>query len=265
MLDAEDAPVVETFNWSGFYVGGHLSAGIGSSNIAEIANAVIWPGFVFTQPPPLVPLVLIPSRFSSVPAQTVRGAVALGGVQLGANLQRGRAIFGVEADIAAAALSQSGPLNVGPDPFLAGQVITGTFTADIDWTASLRARLGFAVKPRVMLYATGGLAYGAGQFTSSFTLTPAPLPVIVPAVPGGTTTATSPFGSIGWTAGLGAEWAANDKWSVGWEYSHSAFAASNVQLASTDPSGLGLTDVLTTSVRHTVDVVTLRFNRHLGK
>jgi outer membrane immunogenic protein len=75
--------------------------------------------------------------------------------------------------------------------------------------AARRGRLGFLATPNLLLYGTGGFAYG--QVKSSATL------VFTPPIDGtyfGSTSETK----YGWTAGAGAEYAFGNNWSAKIEY-----------------------------------------------
>jgi outer membrane immunogenic protein len=96
----------------------------------------------------------------------------VGGVQGGYNWQNGSAVYGFEADFSGTSLNTS--MNAGfscpnfpcsvfaPPP-------TAHATSSIDWFGTLRGRLGFANGP-VLLYGTGGLAYGKVDLASTFSV-----------------------------------------------------------------------------------------------
>jgi outer membrane immunogenic protein len=123
-------------------------------------------------------------------------------------------VFGVEADVSytgADGSSLAGPLLGGVAP---GVPLAGTFQtlgAEMDWFGTARLRAGVAVAPEVLLYATGGLAWGRLDY-DSFTAFAPPGPSPVNYVGSHSTTRT------GWTAGGGIEWAASPGWSVKLEY-----------------------------------------------
>jgi outer membrane immunogenic protein len=107
-------------------------------------------------------------------------------------------LFGLEADIQGSGERGSADVCV-----VAGCAIgTGLFTANykLDWFGTARGRVGFLPTDRVLLYATGGLAYGQVSAT-------APL---IPLSWGST--------RAGWTVGGGAEAAIDPHWSVKLEY-----------------------------------------------
>jgi outer membrane immunogenic protein len=80
------------------------------------------------------------------------------------------------------------------------------YTAEIDWFGTVRARLGYLVSDQLLLYATGGLAYGRVHVTAFATSA-----VLVPAGVGDPRLTTSPLGfiaaknNVGWTVGAGIE------------------------------------------------------------
>ena len=104
-----------------------------------------------------------------------------GGGQLGYNWQLGQFVFGLETDIQASAAD---------DTF-------APYKFSNPWFGTLRARIGYAIN-NVMLYGTGGLAYGElkGEFfglEEDKTL-------------------------VGWTAGAGIEYGFTQNWSAKLEY-----------------------------------------------
>lgn len=119
-----------------------------------------------------------------------------GGVQAGYNWQRGPWVFGAEADV---------QLNGADDTF-------APWKFSNPWYGTLRGRVGYAIN-NVLFYGTGGLAFGElkGQkwgLSESNT-------------------------NIGWTVGLGAEFALSQNWSAKAEYLY-------VDLAQSDFSITGL-------------------------
>ncbi len=87
------------------------------------------------------------------------------------------------------------------DPTISGSVDRDF---DVDWFATARFRLGYQAYEPLLVYATGGLAYG--RLTLKDTdLDPAH------------------YRRYGWTAGLGAELALDHHWSLRTEYLYLAF------------------------------------------
>ncbi len=153
----------------------------------------------------------------------------IGGGQAGYNWQRAGWLFGVEADFQGSDERASGGVCT-----IAGCAIGSTvFTTNykLDWFGTVRGRVGFLPTERVLLYATGGLAYG--HFSAE-----------APSIPAfwGLTRA-------GWTIGAGAEVAIDHKWSVKLEYLY-------VDLGNVGGAGGGAT----TTVTNALNTPSLGFN-----
>jgi outer membrane immunogenic protein len=185
------------YDWSGFYVGANAGYGWGerSGNIVAFSTGLGIPGAVAAG--------TIPSFFN------LRPEGALGGVQAGYNRQSGRWVFGVETDIQAAHLNQSVVIpHAALGPFLA---TLSTASTTLDWFGTARGRVGYAWN-QVLLYGTGGFAYGGVSDDATVARVPPP------PVGGGNWTNSST--RIGWAAGAGIEWAFRPAWSLKAEYMH---------------------------------------------
>jgi outer membrane immunogenic protein len=123
----------------------------------------------------------------------VNGAIY--GVHVGYNWQRGPIVFGVEA-------AYNGTNIDGNDSAVFGLVES---ERELDWYATLVGRLGYA-SGNVLFYGFGGLAWGTVDTTLS-------VPLFGASVSGDTD-------HLGWTAGVGIEYALNERFSVRVEYSH---------------------------------------------
>jgi outer membrane immunogenic protein len=120
-----------------------------------------------------------------------------GGGQLGYNWQLGQFVFGLETDIQASAAD---------DTF-------APYKFSNPWFGTLRARIGYAIN-NVMLYGTGGLAYGElkGEFfglEEDKTL-------------------------VGWTAGAGIEYGFTQNWSAKLEYLYMDLASRTYSITGVD-------------------------------
>ena len=76
-------------------------------------------------------------------------------------------------------------------------------TQQIDWFGTVRGRAGVLVSPTVLLYATGGLAYGAVNTSE-----------VIGILPGFSSTTTN----VGWTVGAGIEGVISGNWTAKLEY-----------------------------------------------
>lgn len=136
-----------------------------------------------------------------------------GGIQAGHSWQSGALVYGAEGDLGILALGKSASASgFFPVTFLGDQYALAE-KMTTHWFATLRARLGVACAPHLLLYATGGLAFSQFKFSSSYSDN-----AVGFGFPGG-----SGFGSrteikAGWTAGGGAEWLLHKNWSMKAEY-----------------------------------------------
>ena len=184
--------VEPVFNWTGFYIGGNLGYSWGrSSDSSALTNGA---GTIL---------------FASTGTTNLNGIV--GGGQIGYNWQMQGWVWGLEADIqgtdekGSRAFSFTPPQLPGIGNFAPGINIPFALSQKIDWFGTVRGRAGVLVTPQVLLYATGGLAYG--QVNSSETVgTPVPSAF--------STNSTN----VGWTVGAGVEGVIGGNWTARLEY-----------------------------------------------
>jgi outer membrane immunogenic protein len=174
-------------NWSGLYIGGNVGYGWGNGNT----------DFSF-------PLIFNNDNT----ALDTKSKGVTGGAQIGYNWQMGAIVTGLEADIQGSGIKGSGRspvFNTDANRFLPGQFLSTE--QKLSWFGTVRGRLGATVTPDLLLYATGGLAYGhvdasANTFFNSTEQFPA----------------TISKTKAGWTVGAGAEWMFARNWSAKLEY-----------------------------------------------
>ena len=169
-------PPVQLANWSGTQAGGFGGGSFMPQNFAEPGANQFFRGAP-GGPPVLLgfgPLTSplsdpeTPFSFSGNPFSPTLGLF------LGYNQQSGSVVYGLEADVAWKNGVTSRTLVTMQDAIYAsGDTAqrTETFTGSIgqNWDFSLRPRMGFLVTPVMLLYATGGLAFGEviGSFSYS--------------------------------------------------------------------------------------------------
>ena len=134
-----------SYNWSGFYIGGNVGYGWGDADTS------------FNPLPSAAAFVnLAPTTLGPDPQGVI------GGVQAGYNWQAGKFVVGLEADIQASDIH--GTAVVTPIIQNNGMPFPGagflSASQRIDWFGTVRARAGFTPVDRLLLYVTGGLAYG---------------------------------------------------------------------------------------------------------
>ncbi len=194
LIFSETAPAAESapsFDWTGPYVGVHLGYGQGDSD-------------TYVNP---LPLPRIPNDQAPLTLRTGPGGIT-GGVQAGYNYQMGCFVAGIEADFSGSGMS--GSQSVSPILLNNGGTFPGVVSAheNTNWFGTLRPRLGYTVKPTVLIYATGGLAYGNVSYSANtdfgagFNSYPASF----------STT------NVGWALGGGVEYAISKHWTVKAEY-----------------------------------------------
>jgi outer membrane immunogenic protein len=220
------------YNWTGFYLGGNLGYSWGrSSDTSTFTNGA---GTLLS---------------TSVGGSNLDGVV--GGGQAGYNWQMQSWVWGLEGDIQGTGERGSrdiscatgvcapstittttrtvpgffaaAPPTITTTTITPGLAIPATLTQKIDWFGTVRARGGVLVTPRVLFYATGGLAYG--QVNSSETI-------------GG-----SPFSSsdtrVGYTVGGGIEGAIGGNWTAKLEYLFVDLGRTSGSFATTIPASGG--------------------------
>jgi outer membrane immunogenic protein len=183
-------------NWTGLYAGLHLGYGMGNADTAIAAL-----------PDPATFVNLANTTLHPGPNGVIYGG------QFGYNLQANRLVYGLEADLSASEMSQT--TNVTPIIQNNGTPLPGggnlSAHQDTSRFGTMRARIGFAATPRLLIYGTGGVAIARVNMSAN--------------------TDSAPLGTeqypakafdarTGWVEGGGAEFALSRRWSVKAEYLH---------------------------------------------
>jgi outer membrane immunogenic protein len=226
------------YNWTGFYVGGNIGYSWGrSSDTSSLSNGV---GTVL---------------FTSAGSSNLDGVV--GGGQIGYNWQVQNWVWGLEADIQGTDEKGSRGYTCGVSVctppvggFLAlvipGPAVPVTLNQKIDWFGTVRGRVGVLATPKVLFYATGGLAYG--EVASSGTVG----------------AALSPFSTTdtkaGYTVGAGIEGVIGGNWTAKLEYLYVDLGRVSGSLATTIPALGGGTLASSYSSRITDNVLRVGLN-----
>jgi outer membrane immunogenic protein len=248
------------FSWTGLYIGANIGGGW-TPNYGSSDFGPLFPPFAVL--PPLAPVFTVfPGQLDTLGGSGTRSGVIEGG-QIGYNWQVQQFVLGAEADVVGTDLkgpSASASRTFGPP--IIPVTVTQTVTVDtgrINWMASFRGRLGFAVD-RVLFYGTGGAA--VAEFGGA-TATVVNGPGI--GLPAGTFTSTNGGSTTrwGWTVGGGIEWAFTNNWSLAGEYRHTDFGSRGTTVNI--PDGLGGTFApVAANGRFTVDQATARLNYRFG-
>jgi outer membrane immunogenic protein len=223
-------------SWSGFYIGGNIGYGYKSSA-----------DFIRSYSPGLYPAVAkgtIPSALGDRPNGV------LGGGQIGYNWQNGLLVIGVETDFQWSGIHRSNDIyNPGSIGFIPTQT---TAKDDLDWFGTARLRIGWSVTPTVLLYGTGGFAYGEAQ-NRVLVLGSPPYDGAFEGASGGI--------NVGWTAGVGFEWKATNQLSFKAEYLHVDLG--NTDLYANNVSGSASGAFVNYRIHHDDDLVRLGLNYQL--
>ena len=203
---------VPMFSWTGPYVGLNLGGVVGRGNIDQNIGV---PFPVFTNPPGAIPFLITPAQLGAFPGTSGSDTSVIGGVQAGYNWQMGSWVYGLEGDFDGTGLRETSASSVTRTTISGTQTVTANYSSQVDWIATLRGRWGYAFD-RTLVYGTAGVAFAGTRLNTTYgEVQPAPTPT-----PG----AVSASGlAVGWTAGIGAEWAFRPEWTLGVEYRHTAF------------------------------------------
>ncbi len=195
------APVQYVYDWTGFYVGGHVGGGWQNLNISDPSATSI-----LTNCCSLLGFVNNPSTISS----STSGGF-LGGVQAGWMYQVGQLVVGVDADFTGTNINGAGN-SVSPSQG-AGYFVNANYTVRTNWTATATADLGIA-NGLWMVYTKAGIAWADNSYGVNINGAGSQFGAPIPYSFAGSTTQIVP----GWTIGLGVNWALGKDWFVNAEY-----------------------------------------------
>lgn len=254
--DAKPSPDI----WPGFYAG--LNAGYTWDPLPEVVTAGV-PAFLGI-------------NLGNIKGKTLAaGGGSTGGAQVGLNFQSGRIVGGIEADI------QGSNARTRVNVSQLSSVITATAvnpmissidnTKNVDWLGTARGRLGYLLTPRLLAYATAGLAYGDTRVSTFIRqnwlggILDAPLGSNMQSP--GATGGYSGF-RIGWTIGAGLEWMFAPNASIKAEWLHYNLGSVSYGLSPliNTNTTTGASDVLLPVARTHFrgDIARVGFNYHFG-
>jgi outer membrane immunogenic protein len=240
------APMISpATNWSGFYGGVNVGYGWGSNNM-DFGDAT---------PAPLVgDTGVAPQSLSG------RSSGVIGGGQIGYNWQMGSLVTGLEADIQGSGIkgtATKSPYAVTFTPDV-GDTLLALSEQKLSWFATVRGRIGVTITPDLLVYGTGGLAFGEVDDTGN-------AQVLFPGNPTLSHPAMTSQTKAGWAVGAGAEWMFARGWSAKVEYLH-------IDLGTASASGResfngvadGATDAVAYHWHNTFDTVRAGVNYHFN-
>ena len=187
--------------WTGFYFGGHIGGVWGDVNVGDT--------YQYNSPDP----------FKETDFST---SGIISGIQLGYNVQNGAFVYGVEADLGYMALSGSENAYLPPLVQNRQHDLNASYDSSGGLYGDLVARLGYT-QDNILVYVKGGVAFINADFNANY-------------VGANCTTtwgcdeynpSTFEYGKsetlLGWTLGVGVEYALDSKWSLKAEYQHFDF------------------------------------------
>ena len=191
-------PMQQTYDWSGFYLGGQIGYGWSQSNTGTISFYDVLPAV---------------TPFTTAPGIGINGSGLLGGIEAGYNWQSGHMLFGVEGDVSAADIK--------------GSYTGASFTLDstINSLSTLRVRVGLPMD-RLLLFASGGLAVAGIRADLHDTYVNNIPPVL---------NTSSSNTSVGWTIGAGAAMALSNRWTLKAEYLYADFGSKTYNFSEPNP------------------------------
>jgi outer membrane immunogenic protein len=163
-------PPAPVYGWTGWYLGGNVGYGWGNAttNLSGTGNVSLVS----------IGTTSFPSNFAFANSDSAQPNGVIGGGQIGYNFQQYGLnwVLGLEADIQGSAqrwsnsfvdafstpicTSASGPPAVCTETGTFNGTAVTNYDAKLDWFGTVRARLGYLLTPQLLLYGTGGLAYG---------------------------------------------------------------------------------------------------------
>jgi outer membrane immunogenic protein len=218
------APV---YNWSGWYVGIN-GGGAWSSSESD----------TFSGAGPFAPFFFASNEFPTSLSSSSKGG--FGGLQTGYNWRLSPSwLVGVETDIQLS--NYAGTAIATPSPSSLLLPFTTQVSQQSTWFGTLRARLGWLATQTLLVYGTGGLAYG--QTETSFSTVPVGFTLGTCAATGPTCAlGTGSSNKSGWAAGGGLEWMFAPHWTLRAEYLYLDLGSQSVSAA---PFPLGSTAFVT--------------------
>ena len=248
--------------WTGFYFGANVG-GIFDASTGAAATAT--PIFNDTTGAALG----APSYFGTASAASIANNASLsntgviGGGQIGYNWQFNNSFLaGLEADIQGTTLSSNASASgAATEPSTRSLVsTTSNLSKTLNYLGTVRGRLGFLVTPSLLVFGSGGLAYGGMVFTDGVFQTSSNANFPFSAV-----SANYSDARIGWTAGGGLEWMFAPNWSGKVEYLYydlGTASAANVLSAAVPAGSLLYGAFYQTSTHFNGHVVRAGLNYH---
>jgi outer membrane immunogenic protein len=224
------APVL---TWTGFYGGIQLGGGWSDRAVNYSPNDPL-ALFLFVGP-------FSPGGQPIANNYRIPQSGAVGGVEAGYNWQVGSNwLLGLEADFSASGMKgrASGTSFLINDPIFGVATQTTTAEQSTDWYGTVRGRFGWIAVPNLLLFGTGGFAYGrvvgSANYLENGAITFGDIGPFSVHCSSGVVCYAGSSSAIrtGWTAGGGAEWLFDQHWSAKIEYQFVDLGTENVKVTA---------------------------------
>jgi outer membrane immunogenic protein len=225
--------------WTGFYSGIQFGGGWGDEAVnyspndpsaARLLNGAF--GAIGEQP--------VPNGYR------ISQEGVLVGFEAGYNWQWSNWLLGVETDFSFTNMKgHASGTSIETTVFTPPMTQTTTAQQSTDWYGTVRGRAGWLATPNLLLFGTGGFAYGRVDGSATY-LVNGPAPGFAPLPVGGFAfvcfsgvpcfTGSSSAIRTGWTAGGGAEYRIDQHWSAKIEYQFVDLGTETVRVTATSVS-----------------------------
>jgi outer membrane immunogenic protein len=224
-------PPAPIFTWTGVYLGGQIGYAWTNHKSDYYHN-----GFYYLDPIGQID----PVYFADGYHHNQNASGVIGGAHVGYNLQINQWVLGLEGDVDGSSLSKT--VNFSPYSTYYADFIPTSVHTSLGVQGSIRGRIGIAFD-RVLLYGTGGVAFGG--FNTSINTTYGGN-ILYPNYFGGHDSFSST--RVGWTAGGGIEYAVTNNWSIRAEYRYTDFGRTTNYLVNSYTPFFG--EAIYSNVRH---------------
>jgi outer membrane immunogenic protein len=206
-------PLLPPPMWTGFYVGLNAGGTWANSNSQTVAVAPVTQGFLASED-----VAAFAAAGSVTGSNSGSNGGFIGGGQIGYNWKIYNSfVAGVEADIQGLTGNSRGHtfITAVPTPSFGNNWVGITSArGNLDYIGTVRGRLGWLFTPTLLVYGTGGLAYGGATLNTASTVYNDGWN-LAPISAGGVNFSNL---QVGWTAGGGVEWMFMPNWSAKAEY-----------------------------------------------
>lgn len=252
------APTPMPYSWTGFYTGIGFGAGwsgqaVNFSPNDPAAALLLGGGFLGGEQP-------------VAGGYRVSQSGAVGGFAAGYSWLAGSNwLWGLETDFSFSGMSGRA---TGPASFVQNPSTQSTAAAQsTDWYGTVRARAGWLATPNLLLFGTGGFAYGRTNASATYTDSGINFGASVHALSSFLCTSdiTCFAGSTsavrtGWTAGGGVEWLLDRHWSAKIEYQFVDLGTQTVRVTALVPVTGDPTSSFNAAIRDQFNVVRVGLN-----